>query len=97
MSKPKSRPLDMDSAATRYPGPLNVAEVAVKERTTAASTKSHRPGRANAAALQVPSTWIDPARKYVLTEVAGPNGIPNTGSRLARDKFDRIVAEWFPN
>jgi V8-like Glu-specific endopeptidase len=28
--------------------------------------------------------------------VAGPNGIPNTGSRLARDKFDRIVNEWFP-
>jgi V8-like Glu-specific endopeptidase len=28
--------------------------------------------------------------------VAGPNGIPNTGSRLARDKFDRIINEWFP-
>lgn len=28
--------------------------------------------------------------------VAGPNGVPNTGSRLARDKFDRIVNEWFP-
>lgn len=28
--------------------------------------------------------------------VAGPNGIPNTGSRLARDKYDRIVNEWFP-
>lgn len=28
--------------------------------------------------------------------VAGPNGIPNTGSRLARDKFDGIVNEWFP-
>jgi V8-like Glu-specific endopeptidase len=28
--------------------------------------------------------------------VAGPNGIPNTGSRIARDKFDRIVNEWFP-
>ncbi len=28
--------------------------------------------------------------------VAGPNGIPNTGSRLARDKFDRICNEWFP-
>ncbi len=28
--------------------------------------------------------------------VAGPNGIPNTGSRLSRDKFDRIVTEWFP-
>jgi V8-like Glu-specific endopeptidase len=27
--------------------------------------------------------------------VAGPNGTPNTGSRLARDKFDRIVNEWF--
>ena len=28
--------------------------------------------------------------------VAGPNGIPNTGSRLSRDKYDRIVNEWFP-
>jgi glutamyl endopeptidase len=28
--------------------------------------------------------------------VAGPNGIPNTGSRLAKNKFDRIVNEWFP-
>lgn len=26
---------------------------------------------------------------------AGLNGIPNQGSRLARDKFDRIVSEWF--
>jgi V8-like Glu-specific endopeptidase len=25
---------------------------------------------------------------------AGRNGIPNLGSRLARDKFDRIVSEW---
>jgi V8-like Glu-specific endopeptidase len=29
--------------------------------------------------------------------VAGPNGIPNTGSRLSRDKFDRIVNDWFPH
>jgi V8-like Glu-specific endopeptidase len=28
--------------------------------------------------------------------VAGPNGIPNTGSRLAQDKYDKIVSEWFP-
>lgn len=28
--------------------------------------------------------------------VAGPNGVPNTGSRLAQDKFNRIVNEWFP-
>jgi glutamyl endopeptidase len=27
--------------------------------------------------------------------VAGPNGVPNTGSRLAKDKFDRIVNDWF--
>jgi V8-like Glu-specific endopeptidase len=25
---------------------------------------------------------------------AGSNGLPNEGSRLARDKFDRIVSEW---
>jgi len=28
--------------------------------------------------------------------VAGPNGVPNTGSRLAKNKFDRIVNDWFP-
>jgi V8-like Glu-specific endopeptidase len=27
--------------------------------------------------------------------VAGPNGIPNTGSRLATDKFNEIVKTWF--
>jgi V8-like Glu-specific endopeptidase len=27
--------------------------------------------------------------------VAGPNGVPNTGSRLAKDKFDTIVNDWF--
>jgi V8-like Glu-specific endopeptidase len=29
--------------------------------------------------------------------VAGLNGVPNLGSRLARGKFDRIVAEWMSN
>jgi V8-like Glu-specific endopeptidase len=27
--------------------------------------------------------------------VAGPNGVPNTGSRVTKDKFDRIVKDWF--
>ena len=42
-------------------------------------------------------TWPGARNEHVCADhVAGANGIPNTGSRLARDKFDRIVAEWFP-
>jgi glutamyl endopeptidase len=29
--------------------------------------------------------------------VAGLNGVPNLGSRIARNKFDRIVSEWIAN
>jgi V8-like Glu-specific endopeptidase len=42
--------------------------------------------------------WQGIALEHVCADhVAGPNGIPNTGSRLAQDKFDRIVNEWFPS
>ncbi len=41
--------------------------------------------------------WAGVSQEHVCADhVAGPNGIPNTGSRLAKDKFDRIVNEWFP-
>lgn len=41
-------------------------------------------------------TWSGVTQEHVCADhVAGPNGIPNTGSRLAQDKFDRIVNEWF--
>ncbi len=41
--------------------------------------------------------WAGFSLEHVCADhVAGPNGIPNTGSRIARDKFDRIVNEWFP-
>lgn len=41
-------------------------------------------------------TWPGFDLHVCADHVAGPNGIPNTGSRLARNKFDRIVNEWFP-
>lgn len=42
-------------------------------------------------------TWPGVSKEHICADhVAGANGIPNTGSRLAKDKFDRIVGEWFP-
>jgi len=41
-------------------------------------------------------TWSGVNLEHVCADhVAGPNGIPNTGSRLAQDKFDQIVNVWF--
>jgi V8-like Glu-specific endopeptidase len=41
------------------------------------------------------SIWDGISMEHVCADhVAGPNGIPNTGCRLAQDKFNRIVNEW---